>query len=85
MAANNKLNQLTDTDVEAELVQIEIIRGTPIWKKFAQITALNNTCRLLALADIRRRNPAASEVQLRRLLAARLLPPRLFEEAYGKE
>lgn len=85
MATNDKLNQLTDTDVEAEMVQIEIIRSTPVWKKFAQITALNNACQLLALADIRRRNPTVSEVQLRRLLAARLLPPHLFEEVYGKE
>lgn len=85
MKTDNSQINLTDTDPEAERVQIEIIRRTPIWKKFNQIAALNHMCRQLALADIRRRHPGADEAQLRRLLAARLLPKHLAEEVYGQE
>ena len=75
--------KLGDTDLDAEQVQIRIIRRTPVWKKFRQIAELNHTCRLLALADIHRRHPHADENEVRHLLAMRLLTPELVAQIYG--
>ena len=72
-----------DTDTEAERVLIELTRRAPVWKRVAQASALTTACRSLALADLRRHYPRASEDELRRRLAARTLPREIVARAYG--
>lgn len=72
-----------DTDPEAERVLIELTRRAPVWKRIAQASALTAACRALALADLRRHYPRASEDELRRRLAARTLPRDVVVRAYG--
>ena len=74
-----------DTAADAEQAQISIIRRAPVWKKCAQVVALNRALRALALADIRRRHPHAGEAEVRRLYAMRLLPPEKVEQIYGND
>lgn len=73
----------TDTDPEAERVLIELTRAAPVWKRVAQASELTRTCRLLAMSDLRRRHPRASEDELRRRLAARTLPREDVIRVYG--
>lgn len=63
-----------ETDPEAERALIEMIRRTPTWKRAEQLNALNLAHRELILADLRKRYPQANEQELRKRLAARLLP-----------
>jgi hypothetical protein len=65
---------LSDTDEETERVFVRLIRDAPVWKRLTIASELSRTCRLLALADLRRRYPTADEDELRRRVAARLLP-----------
>ena len=75
--------QLTDTSPEAERVMIELIRRAPVWKRIAQASELTRMCRQLAMADLRRRHPQASEDELRCRLAARTLPREDVIRVYG--
>ena len=77
--------QSPDTSPEAEHLQIEIIRRTPLWRRLAQVVELNAACRRFALADVRRKHPHASEAELRRHIAVRLLPRDIVAEVYGDE
>ena len=63
-----------DTDPEAERVLIEMLRRTPIWKRAEQLAGLIHARNVLVLADLRRRYPHADAEELRKRLAARLLP-----------
>jgi hypothetical protein len=67
-------SHFTDTDPEAERVWIEMIRRAPLWKRAAQLSGLIEARHALILADLRRRYPAAEADELRKRLAARLLP-----------
>lgn len=75
--------QSPDTIPEAEQVLIEIIRRIPVWKRLAQVASLYDSCRLLALADLRKACPEADERELRRRLAARSLAPEVVAQVYG--
>lgn len=85
MMKDSNLNHAIDTAADAEQVQLNIVRRTPVWKKFSQIVELNRTLRALALADIRRQHPHADESAVRRLYAMRLLPSETVEQVYGNE
>jgi hypothetical protein len=74
---------LTDTDPEPLRILVEIARSTPVWKKFAQVSATSRTCRAFAVAGIRRRHPNANEEEVRKRLAALVLGPDLSKEVYG--
>ena len=63
-----------DTDPEAERVLIEMLRRTPTWKRAEQLAGLIHARNVLILADLRRRYPDADAEELRKRLAARLLP-----------
>jgi hypothetical protein len=63
-----------DTDPEAERVLIEMLRRAPVWKRAEQLAGLIHARRVLILADLRRRYPEADADELRKRLAARLLP-----------
>ena len=58
-------------------------RTTPIWRKLADLNELNETLKILALSDLRRRYPQASEAQLQRHLADRWLGADLATRVYG--
>lgn len=79
----------TDTDPEAERLWIEALRRAPVWKRAAQLSGLIEARRALILADLRRRYPEADADELRKRLAARLLPRedviRLFDWDPEKE
>ena len=60
---------------EVKRVLIEIVRRTPVWRRLAQVAALNYDCRRLALSDVRHLRPHADASEIRRALAARFLPP----------
>jgi hypothetical protein len=66
--------QPDDTDPEAEHTLIEMLRRAPTWKRAEQLAGLIHTRNVLILADLRRRYPGAGAEELRRRLAARLLP-----------
>jgi hypothetical protein len=62
-----------DTSPEAQQVLFDLLRRAPVWKRLRMVADLNQTLRLLAMADLQRRYPLASDYELRRRLAARLL------------
>jgi hypothetical protein len=67
-------SHFTDTDPEAERVLVELLRRAPLWKRAAQLSGLIEARHALILADLRRRYPEADAGELRKRLAARLLP-----------
>lgn len=72
-----------DTTPEAEAVQLEILRKMPAHQKLAQVEAAIATGRVLALAGLRKRYPAASEGELQRRLFGLLLGEELATTVYG--
>jgi hypothetical protein len=74
---------LTDTSAEAERELVELVRRAPVWKRVALAASLCDATRALALADLRRRHPEASDEELRRRLAFRLLSEDEVKRAYG--
>jgi hypothetical protein len=63
-----------DTDPEAERALIEMLRRAPTWKRAEQLAGLIHARNVLILSDLRRRYPEARAEELRKRLAARLLP-----------
>lgn len=66
--------QHDDTDRNAERVYIEMLRRAPMWKRAEQLAGLIHARNVLIVADLRRRYPLADAEELRKRLAARLLP-----------
>ncbi len=71
---DESVNPLQDSTPEAARVLIEMTRRAPLWKRAAQLNDLIFARRVLILADLRRRHPHADADELRKRLAARLLP-----------
>lgn len=76
-------SQAHDTNPAVERILVEGFRRMPGWRKLQRVAELNALTRSLALADIRRRHPVASERELRLRLASRLLDPALLRERFG--
>ena len=76
---------LTDTSAEAERELVELVRRAPVWKRVALASSLCDATRALALADLRRKHPDASDEELRRRLAFRLLSEEEVRLAFGWE
>ena len=74
---------LTDTDAEARGVHLEIMRSAPPWRKIELMEDLNRALREIARSELRRLHPEASEEEIRRRLAGRLLGEELATLAYG--
>jgi hypothetical protein len=72
----------SDTQPQAERVQIELFRQAPAWRKLDLVGQLNQTVRTLALSGLRQRHPQATPQELRRRLADLLLGPALAAQAY---
>lgn len=62
---------------------IEYWRTAPPWQKLKAIDELNETLKLLALSDLRRRYPNASASELQRRLAERWLGKEVAARVYG--
>ena len=62
------MTQSPDTDVDAERVQIRILRAMPVWQRIAQIDALNAMAEAFTMAGLRRAHGGATEAQLRALV-----------------
>jgi hypothetical protein len=73
----------SDTSPEAQEVLIELYRRMPGWRKMQQVTELTRAVNQLALMDIRRRYPNASERELTLRLASRRLPAATMREVFG--
>jgi hypothetical protein len=73
----------SDTSPEAEAVRFELIRGMPTWKRFQLTCELIQSARRSMISDIRRRNPTASENEIRRRFISRVLQREEVIAAYG--
>lgn len=84
MVTTTKMKPLSpDTSIEAQEVLFDLIRRAPVWKRLRMVADLNQTLRLLAMADVRRRYPDATQEEIHRRLAARLLKREEIIAAYG--
>ncbi len=73
----------SDTDPEAQNVQLALLRSAPAWRKVAMLAEMWETVNRLALSGLRQRYPAASPAELRRRQAAILLGDELAGRVYG--
>jgi hypothetical protein len=67
------VTQSADTDPKSEHVLVQALRALPVWRRLAQVDDLHAMCEALALSDLRRRDPEATEEQLRARLLERIL------------
>lgn len=74
---------MQDTDAETRKVMNDLARATPVWKKFAQVSATTEGCLALARAGIKRRYPNAADKEIRLRLAAITLGRETVKEVYG--
>ena len=72
-----------DSYSAAERARIEMVRRMPIWKRAERWDALTRGRRELILAVLRTRYPQADEQELRKRLAARLLPREIVIRMFG--
>ena len=72
-----------DTHPDAERVQIDLMRTTPVWRKMELLAQLNQAARLFALSGLRRRHPGATEREIHRRLADLILGAELADRVYG--
>ena len=79
----NMTSYYSDTHLDIEQMQIELIRKMPSWKKVAIVDDLNETVRALAISGIKQRHPNATNEEIKRMLADILLGPELAEKVYG--
>lgn len=68
------LAHLQDTSPEVDAVLIQLRRQMPVWKRAQQLSQLILAHRDLILADLRQRHPHADAKELRKRMAARILP-----------
>ncbi|MBN1608449.1 MAG: hypothetical protein JW940_17590 [Polyangiaceae bacterium] len=73
----------SDTHPKVEAFVIDGYRRMSPAQKMARVTELTRTVQRLALADIRRRYPAASAQEQSLRLASRWLEPELMRRAFG--
>lgn len=74
MTEHDTTTEQQDTTPEAERILVELVRRAPMWKRAEQLSNLIHARRVLILADLRRRYPNAGAEELRKRMAARLLP-----------
>lgn len=70
---------MNDTHPAAEAVLNDLLQQAPVWRKLELMVQLNATGRALALSDLRRRFPDASEAFIERQLAERMLGKQLAD------
>ena len=72
-----------DTDARVASLLIDGYRAMTAAEKLERVSALTRTVQALALADVRRRYPAATERELALRVASRWLGPDLMLRAFG--
>lgn len=80
MKAMKRTATVTDTSPEAKQVLVELLKAAPPWRKLELMDQWNDSLRLLAMSELRRRYPGKSEKELRLLLAERLFGPEIAAE-----
>ena len=55
---------ISDVSPTIESMMVEHWRATPSWQKLASVNELNETLKMLAISDLRRRYPTESDTQL---------------------
>ena len=88
LAGHDKIDRMTpriytDTSLEVERMQIELMRAAPAWRKVELAGQMFDSMKLLARAGLRQRYPQADETELQRRLADLLLGPALGERVFG--
>lgn len=73
----------SDTNPEAERIQIQIWRAMPAWRKLELVAQMNATVRGLALAGLQQRYPKATPAEISRRLAGLWLGDELATRVYG--
>jgi hypothetical protein len=73
-----------DTSLEAESIQIDILRKAPTGKRLRVAAEMSETIMLLSRIGVARRNPGATPAELRRLAAEVILGPELALRVYGR-
>lgn len=74
---------LQDTSPEIDSVLIELRRQMPLWRRAHQLSQLILAHRALILADLRQRHPHADAEELRKRMAARILPREMVISIFG--
>ncbi len=74
--------QSPDTPPEIERILVEGYRRMSLAERFQRVEGLNRTLEILALTDIRRRHPDATEHEIRLRLASRRIPADLMRRAF---
>ena len=73
----------SDTSPETKAILNDLLRQAPVWRKMRALGQLNAMAKALALNDLRDRHPRATEAELQRLLADRILGKELAAVVYG--
>lgn len=73
----------SDTHPSAQAVHNRLLSHLPVWRKLHMLAELNQTAREIALESLRERFPEASDEDLRRHLAERLLGSEIARKVYG--
>lgn len=84
MEVENPEMPVGDTSPEAELIQIDLLRRVPVWKRLHIAAELSQTVMLLSRMGVARRNPGAAPAELRRLAAEAILGPDIALRVYGR-
>lgn len=79
----NLPNLLSDTSPKAEAVLIAGYRKMDATAKLLKVAELNQMLVAFITADVRRRHPNASEIEIRLRVASRWIPPKLMKKAFG--
>lgn len=74
---------MTDTSSQAEAVRLRVLGGMSPARRFSMATGWSASVRDLIRGSLRKQFPDASDKQLRRLLAERMLGQDLAVKAYG--
>lgn len=75
--------QSLDTDEATERYLFDRIRELPPWRKAEMLSASTRAACELAMAGLRQRHPAASDVELRKRFAALTLGREVSIELFG--
>lgn len=73
----------SNTSPETEAVLNALLRRAPVWRKFRALGQLNAMAKSLALNNLRERHPHATDAELQRLLADRILGEEVAAAVYG--
>ena len=74
---------LQHTSPEIDAMLVELTRKMPPWRRAQQLSELILAHRVLILADLRQRYPRAGAEELRKRMAARILPLEMVRKVFS--